>query len=139
MTTPVRLTDAWRVVLVLTLAAVLVVLPYFIGVLLPYYVNDLDDLPLAEVASGAHDPKDLWPQGIVGGLVQLGGFFALALTPMGLVLVGLASAVTAGLAVVRRKSPAVVLALVLLAIACGWALAWFLGPTAGALASWRLD
>jgi hypothetical protein len=139
VTTAVRLTDAWRPVLVLSLAAVIVVLPYAVGVLLPYYVNDLDQLPLSEVASGRHDPKDLWPQGPIGGLVQLSGFLALALTPMGLVLVGLASAAVACLAVVRRKSPAVVLAYVLLTTACVAALAWFTGPTAAALATWRLD
>ena len=34
---------------------------YGFGVLLPYFVNGLHHLPLVEVASGAHDPKDMWP------------------------------------------------------------------------------
>jgi hypothetical protein len=139
VTTAVRPTDAWRFVLVLALAAMIAVLPYLAGVLLPYYVNDLDALPLSEVASGRHDPKELWPQGPIGGLVQLFGLLSLALTPAGLVLVVLAGTAMTGYGAVRRKSPAVVLALLLLTVACVAALAWFFGPTAAALATWRLD
>jgi hypothetical protein len=39
-----------------------IVLAFVAGVVLPYYVNDLDRLPLAEVAGGRHDPKELWPE-----------------------------------------------------------------------------
>ena len=126
-------------------AAVLVAVPYLAGVLVPYYVNGLHHLPLSEVASGLHDPKDLWPQGTVGGLVQLGGYLAIAVTPMCLIYVGLASGVLAvrGLLPGRaggRSSPlVVVLCLALLTVACAAAVVWLVGPTGLALATWRMD
>ena len=73
-----------RFVAVLAAAVVLAVLPYAVGVLLPCFVDSLHRLPLAEVASGAHDPEDTWPQGPAGGLVQLAGLLSLALTPLAL-------------------------------------------------------
>jgi hypothetical protein len=139
VTTALSPTRTWRPVLALTVAAVVVVVPYLAGILLPFYVNGLDELPLSEVTSGRYDPKDLWPQGPIGGLTQLAGFFALALTPLGLVLIGVTSAALACSKMMRRTSPAVVLALLLLTIACVAALTWLLGPTAAALATWRLD
>ncbi len=55
----------------------------------PYVVDGLHRLPLREVAGGAHDPKDLWPQCLVAGLVQLAGVFAACSTPVVLGVVGL--------------------------------------------------
>jgi hypothetical protein len=137
---PPKTDRGWRLVGFLTAMAVLITVPYLIGVLLPYYVNGLHELPLAEVASGRHDPKDLWPQGFVGGLVQLGGFFGLALTPIGLVFVGGTSAALgiAGLVTgeLRRTAAA---ALIVLTVACALGLAWFLGDTAAAITTWRMD
>jgi hypothetical protein len=135
-----RVDRDWRLVRWLTAAAVLVTVPYLVGVLLPYYVNDLHHLPLDEVASGRYDPKDLWPQGFVGGLAQLAGFFSLALTPLALTFLCLGSAALgiAGLVTgeLRRTAAA---ALVVLAVACAAGLAWFLGDTAAALTTWRMD
>ncbi len=34
---------------------------YGLFFVVPYYVNDLDQFPLQEVAGGAHDPSALWP------------------------------------------------------------------------------
>lgn len=48
---------------VLVTAATAATAIFAVTIVLPYYVNDLDVLPLAEVAGGAHDPKELWPQG----------------------------------------------------------------------------
>jgi hypothetical protein len=31
-------------------------------IVLPYYVNNLDQVPSTELVSGLHDPKDLWPR-----------------------------------------------------------------------------
>ena len=48
---------------------------YGLFFVLPYYVNDLDQFPLEEVASGAHDPKDLWPYeagGVLGAIWAYG-------------------------------------------------------------------
>jgi hypothetical protein len=135
-----RTDRGWRMVRWLTVLAGLVTVPYLAGVLLPYYVNGLHELPLAEVASGRHDPKDLWPQGFVGGLVQLGGFFGLALTPILLAFIAVGSAALgiAGLVTgeLRRTAAA---ASVVLAVACAAGLAWFLGDTAAALTTWRMD
>lgn len=51
----------WRRITTLATPVLATLTLYCVGVLLPYYVNDLHRLPLAEVAGGAHDPKDLWP------------------------------------------------------------------------------
>jgi hypothetical protein len=130
----------WRLVGWLIAVAVLGTLPYLIGVLLPYYVNGLHLLPLEEVASGRHDPKDLWPQGFVGGLAQLAGFLSLALTPLALTFIGLGSAAAgiAGLLTgeIRRTAAA---AMIVLTVACALGLAWFLGDTSAALTTWRMD
>ncbi len=51
---------------------------YGLFFVVPYYVNDLDQLPLEEVASGAHDPKDLWPYeagGVLGAFWAYGALF----------------------------------------------------------------
>jgi hypothetical protein len=137
---PPKTDRGWRLVWFLTAVAVLVTVPYLVGVVLPYYVNDLHHLPLDEVASGGYDPKDLWPQGFVGGLVQLAGFFSLALTPLALtfICVGSAALGIAGLVTgeLRRTASA---ALILLTVACALGLAWFLGDTAAALTAWRMD
>ena len=118
--------------------ALLSLVPYLAGVLVPYYVNDLDSLPLAEVASGRHDPKDLWPRGVVGGFVQLAGFFSLAVTPLGLVAT-LAGCVHALRARARRRARASTAALVLVALVCVDGLTLVFSPLGSALATWRLD
>jgi hypothetical protein len=43
-------------------AGVLPLAGFVLFLLVPYSVNDLHRLPLAEVASGLHDPKGLWPR-----------------------------------------------------------------------------
>ena len=42
------------------------------GAVVPYYVNDIDSLPMSEVRSGAHDPKEMWPvtAGFAGELLH---------------------------------------------------------------------
>ena len=55
---------------------------YGVGMLLPYVVNDLHRLPLAEVASGAHDPKELWPHGAWQAPVAVAGLLGLAALPL---------------------------------------------------------
>ena len=34
---------------------------YAVVLVVPYYVNGMDQFPLEDVAIGYHDPKDLWP------------------------------------------------------------------------------
>lgn len=127
-----------RTVALLAALAALAMAPYLAGVLVPYHVNDLDDLPLAELTSGAHDPKDLWPHGTLGGLVQLGGLFSLVLTPTGLVAV-LVGALR-GLAFrAHRGTPAVTAGLALVALACLAGVALAFSPLGSALTAWRLD
>ena len=134
----------WASLGLLSLCLVVAVAPYLAGVLIPYYVNDLDALPLAEVASGRHDPKDLWPQGLVGGLAQLAGLLSLLLTPIGVFSVAAASGIAAVqewivFPAARRAPRTVALGLVVLTLVCMAVLAWFFTPTASALATWRLD
>ena len=131
----------WRAIALLAVAVLGTLAMYGVGVLLPYYVNDLHRLPLAEVASGAHDPKDLWPGNALGGVTQIAGFFSLALLPMAAVLgicAGGASLVSLG----RRSQPqrvAKALALVAVMAAAVGALAFMLTATGEALTVWRLD
>jgi hypothetical protein len=113
------------------------VLPYAIGVLLPYFVNGLHRLPLTEVASGRYDPKLMWPSySGCGGLVDLAGYLSLAWTP--LALLGLA-AVGPVAAWRTRRTPATALAFAVGTAACLVGLGWLMGPTSAALAVWRMD
>ena len=118
-------------------------LPFAAGVLLPYYVNGLHRLPLAEVASGRHDPKNLWPSGLGGGLLQLMGLLGLVVSPVGLGFTGVVAVIGAVWTVLARPSrpsrPMIAVGFALLAVVCLAALVWFAGPTAGALVTWRLD
>ncbi|MGY1855995.1 hypothetical protein [Modestobacter sp. SYSU DS0290] len=128
-----------RTVALLAAGTGLALAPWLAGVLVPYYVNDLDALPLAELTSGAHDPKDLWPRGTLGGLVQAGGLFSLLLTPMGLLLVLLAGALPRLGSRARRGTPGVTVGLVLVTLACLAGLAAVWSPLGMALMTWRLD
>ena len=138
-TGPVRV--GWPRVVVLACVLLLVAVLYAVGVLLPYFVNDLDRLSLAEVASGAHDPKDLWPQNAWAGPVQVAGLVSVTFG----VLVAVASAalsVLALLVVWRDGEPARLpktVALVLLVGASLSALGYLLSDTGSALQTWRLD
>ena len=132
---------SWRGIAVLA-GAVLVALTLFgVGVLLPYYVNDLDRLPLSEVASGTYDPKDLWPQKAWAGLVQQAGFLGIMLLPLvALTAVGVAGVWLALLW--RRPGPQRVLkSLALLTVVAGSVSALLLlsSETGEALKVWRMD
>jgi hypothetical protein len=84
----------WQGPVLLLSTAVLTASAWLAGVLLPYFVNDLDSLPMSEVTSGAHDPKELWPvtEGPVGALVHLAGVLA---GMGGSIVVGMVAAWTA--------------------------------------------
>jgi hypothetical protein len=112
---------------------------YAVGMLVPYFVNDLHRLPLAEVASGRHDPKDLWPTtSPAAGLVQLSGIYSALLGPLLLPLAVLAL----GPLLVRRWSATSRGTRVLAVVALAWPVLGSLGmwSEAGrALLFWRLD
>ena len=58
---------------------------YGLFLVLPYYVNDLDRLPLEEVASGPHDATELWPYrggGVLSVIWSLGSVFAVMVAPL---------------------------------------------------------
>ena len=46
---------------------------YGVFLALPFYANHLNRYPAAEVASGLHDPKDLWPYDTALGYVLSAG------------------------------------------------------------------
>ena len=131
----------WRGIAVLAAALVSALAMYVVGVLLPYYVNDLHRLPLAELTSGAHDPKDLWPGNAWGGLPQVAGFFSLALLPLAaLVALGVGGLSLVGLW--RRREPQrVPKSLVLLVVMATpvAALSFMSSPTGEALVVSRRD
>ena len=132
---------ASRRLLLLVAVLLVVVVLYGVGVLLPYYVNGLHRLPLAEVASGAHDPKDLWPQSAWAVPVQLAGLFALAFGPL-VALAGLGVALGWLVSLWRRPADgrgALSLALLVVAAAHAAALLFLLSDTGVGLMAWRLD
>ena len=108
-------------------------------VVLPYYVNDLDRFPLADVAIGSHDRKDLWPTTIlyIGGWLHLFGVLSTVFAPSTLLCVAFTCGFSSGWAITRRAwSVAAVHAVV---VACLVATAWFFRPFAQALAGWQMD
>lgn len=118
-------------------ALVAVTAAVFVGaIVVPYYVNNLDALPLAEVASGAHDPKDLWPQGAAGATVQLTAFLAIALTP----LTAFVGAAMSGTLLLRRSAGARVRTGSVLVLGLSLAvLGAYFSPFGSALTIWRMD
>lgn len=123
----------------LTVIALGASLAYAAGVLLPYFVNGLHHLPLAEVTSGLHDPKDMWPCTLpLGGWAHLAGVMSTAFTPVTFVFV-LTAGLWGAVVTLRRGAWTVAAAHLLVVLACVAGLAWFLGPVAQALATWQLD
>ncbi len=126
----------------LSLAAVLLVLPYVLFVVVAYYVNDLDQQPLADVAIGFHDPKDLWPTTVphVGGWLHLFGFMSAIFSPMLLMLAGIGSGVAAAVVARNPTRPRrFVVVYVALTLICSAGVAYFLSPFGQALLGWQLD
>ena len=113
---------------------------YVLLVVLPYHVNDLDRFSPADVAGGAHDPKDLWPTTIpyVGGWLHLGGVVSMLVAPMTLLVVALVCGFTSVQAVRLRAWTAAGVHTAV-AVVCAVAGAWFSSPLARALATWQLD
>jgi hypothetical protein len=135
----------WRPVRVIVWTEFFWVSIFVIGVLLPYYANDLDALSLSELTSGAHDPKDLWPyNATMGGWLRLFGLFSLVLAPVSLLLGGLWAAACAGYAVVSRRgrshaSVPLAVTLTVLAVASIWGATLLFSPTTEALIPWLMD
>ena len=106
---------------------------------MPYYVNDLNQFPLADVSGGLHDPKDLWPfTTAAGGFLQLGAFLTMGVGPF-------AAAAAAGMAAFdlwrHRKTRDVrrtMIGILTLAFAAA-TFAWIASPLGGALIGWMLD
>jgi ABC-type Fe3+ transport system permease subunit len=136
-----RTTVEWRWIAVLATVVVAVLALYCVGVLLPYFVNGLDRLPLEEVASGAHHPEDLWPQNVWAGPVGVAGLFAVAFGLLvTLTAVGVGTAWLASLW--RRPGPGrLSKSLTLLAVVAGSvaAVLFQVSETGAALQAWRLD
>lgn len=112
---------------------------YAVFFVLPYYANGLQRYPLADVAIGYHDPKDLWPRTTaLGPVFGIGGFLTLTLGPFvafGTLAWAVARLVLARAAHGWRERAAL---LVAAAVSLG-TLAWLATPFAGALMGWFLD
>jgi hypothetical protein len=120
---------------IVTGAFVLAVLPFALGMALPYYANDLDRLPLDDLRSGRVDPATAWPLGTVWG--DLAGILALTLAHPVLALVTV-MAICAAVSAARGRRH-VALGFVVVALGGVAALAWVWGPTGRALLTWILD
>lgn len=130
-----------RLVAYLVAFAVLGVALYGLGVLMPYYVNNLDRLSLQEVTSN-HDPKDLWPQGPFAGFVQLAGLLSIGFTPLILgasVLVGGGALLYGLFTKTERVSLGMAVALLCVVAGCVAGFGYVGSPMWSALATWRLD
>lgn len=107
--------------------------------LLPFVAGGLHHLPLAEVASGAHDPKDLWPVAggsALGGLFHLGGF----LTLIGAPFLAVAAGISAAYAAWRDRADPSRLAIQGLAVVVVvGVIAWLASPMGGAVTTWFMD
>lgn len=120
--------------------AVVCAAAYAIFFVMPYYVNDLDRYPLAEVAGGMHDPKDLWPRNGSGlaFVFTFGGLLTLALAPFGTVIAVGWAAINVALG--RPSRDGLTVAISALAAAIGIVtLVWLASPFASALFRWWLD
>lgn len=112
---------------------------YAVFFALPYYVNHLDGLPLAELTAGAHDPRTLWPHdggdAWAFGLATTATFLAGPAATLGVLawaVVRTRDGITAG--DLRRTGPALVAA----AVSIG-TVAWLFSPLGRALTAWSLD
>ena len=116
-------------------ACLLAVAPFALGMALPYYVNDLDGLPLHDVRSGRVDPATAWPLGTVWG--NLAGILALTLAQPALAAVTVMALSAAVRAALTRRL--VALGFAGIALSGVAVLAWVWGPTGRALMTWLLD
>lgn len=114
---------------------------YALFVVAPYYANGLHHEPLADVAAGYHDPKDLWPlrePGPFAGLVGSGGLFTVLLGPLLVPVVPVWAAVSTWSG--RRTLTAARRWVLGVVVVAGAALAaWVYSPFGQALAAWKLD
>lgn len=137
---PLEDAPTWRFQLGALLLVTLVAVSFGVGVVLPYLVNDLHLLPLAEVAGGGHDPKNLWPYGTGSPLALLPLAGLLSVT-VGLLLV-LGTLVVVGWTLwewrgrTTRSARTVGRATLLLSVAV---LATMWSPWGQALTRWLLD
>ncbi|MBP6995201.1 MAG: hypothetical protein KBB39_03560 [Phycicoccus sp.] len=112
-------------------------LAYGALIVLPYYVNGLNGVPLAEVAGGGHDPKDLWPMASpIAAPYRIAGLFMVMLTPLIAMAVLMWAAFQLFLTGSTARSRA--LAATAAGISLG-VLAWHATPLGQALGSWMLD
>lgn len=131
----------WAHVAVLALVLLLVLVLYAVGVLLPWYVNDLHHLPLDEAAHGGHDPEGLWPRDVWARPVAAAGLAGVVFGPALTLVAGMVGG--AWLASVWRRAAAgrTALAAALLVVVAGSVaeLLFLLSDTGVALKDWRLD
>lgn len=131
----------WAHVAVLALVLLAVLVLYAVGVLLPYYVNDLHRLPLDEAAHGGHDPEGLWPHDLWARPVAAAGLAGVVFGPAVTLVAGMVGG--AWLASVWRRAgagrPALTVALLVVVVLAVAELLFLLSDTGVALKDWRLD
>lgn len=131
----------WQSIAGLAAAVVAVLALFSVGVLLPYYVNDLHRLPLAEIANLADDPQRLWPQDGWRYPVGLAALVTTGFAPLVLLAVVFVGAVWLT-ALWRRSEPERVprsLALIVIMTGSVAALLFWFSEPGLALAAWRRD
>lgn len=123
------------------LAVVVAIVAGFVaGVVVPFFLNGLHHLPLAEVRIGAYEPTDAWPAdaGPLAVLLVVAGGLAAVLGPHA--LLALVVLLGAALAQHRQDMDAVARRMMAtaLVLACAAGLAW-LSPYGQAMTAWFID
>ncbi len=115
-------------------ATVVAVLPFAVGMALPYYANGLDRLSIEDLVFQV-DPRTAWPLGTPWG--GLAGVLALTLAHPVLAIVTVMAVCATGFAASQRRP--IALGFAVLALTGVSVLAWVWGPTGRALITWLLD
>lgn len=110
---------------------------YALFIVVPYYVNGLNAVPLDQVAGGAHDPKDLWPvTTVIGTPFRIASLLTLIMAPVGAIAVLTWAAIRVLLQGSVLRSRRMWASAVVLSVAF---LFWVSTPVPQALTTWMLD
>lgn len=120
---------------------VLVVCSYLVGVILPYYVNNLDELPLDRLTAGSlHDPAYLpTTERPLGRVAYIAGVLAVGPGAIMLMLMLMPMAVVAAVGLLRRGRDAGGLTYGLALLLSAAMLTFMFSPVGLIFSAWMID